>query len=234
MSEAVRIALVGATGLVGRSVLQAAVGQDHVKLVGIARREMILPSGGRLELVVADPGQWGEVLERQRPTALICALGTTWKRAGKDETAFRAVDQELVLDTARAAVAAGVEHMVAVSSVGADPMSRNFYLRVKGETERELIKVGFKRVDIFRPGLLRGSRTQDLRAAEGLGRVVAPFIDPLLGGKWRAYRSIPARIVAEGALELAGRRAAGKFFHDNDSIRRAARDWEKRIAVAED
>lgn len=233
MSEPIRIALVGATGLVGRLALQAAVGQDHIKLVGIARREMTLPSGGGLELVVADSGQWGEVLERQCPAALICALGTTWKRAGKDEAAFRAVDQELVLDTARAAVAAGVEHIVAISSVGADPMSRSFYLRVKGETERELIKVGFKRVDIFRPGLLRGLRTHDLRAAEGLGRIAAPFIDPFLGGKWRAYRSIPARIVAEGALELAGRKAAGRFFHDNDSIRRAARDWEKRVAVAE-
>ncbi len=232
MSEPIRIALVGATGLVGRSVINAVIGHDHVRLVGIARREMTLPPGARLELVVAEPGQWGEVLARQRPAALICALGTTWKRAGKDEAAFRAVDQELVLNTARAAVAAGVEHMVAISSAGADALSRNFYLRVKGETERELIKAGFKRIDILRPGLLRGPRIGDRRGGEGLAKIAAPLIDPLLGGKWRAYRSIPAKLVAEGALELACRKAAGRFFHDNDGIRRAARDWEKHVAMA--
>lgn len=227
-----RIALVGATGLIGRSVIAAVMGQQGIQLVGIARREMPLPPGARMELVVAEPGQWGEVLRRQRPAGLICALGTTWKRAGKNEAAFRAVDQQLVLETARAAVAAGVENMVAISSVGADPLSRNFYLRVKGETERDLLKVGFKRIDILRPGLLRGSRPEELRAGEGLARLAAPLIDPFLGGKWRAYRSIPARIVAEGALELVARKAAGRFFHDNDSIRRAARDWEKRAALA--
>jgi uncharacterized protein YbjT (DUF2867 family) len=232
MSDQFRIALVGATGLVGRSVIEAAIGHDDVRLVGIARREIPLPAGARMELVVAEPGQWGEVLQRQRPSALICALGTTWKRAGKDEVAFRAVDQELVLQTARAAVAAGVEHMVAISSVGADPMARNFYLRVKGETERELVKAGFKRIDIFHPGLLRGSRRDDMRTGEGLAKIAAPLIDPFLRGKYRAYRSISARIVAEGALELASRKAAGRFFHDNDSIHRAARDWEKRATMA--
>ena len=233
MSDLGRIALVGATGLVGRSVINAVIGHGDFRLVGIARREMPLPAGARMELVVADPSQWGEVLHRQRPNVLICALGTTWKRAGKDEEAFRAVDQELVLETARAAVAAGIPHMVAISSVGADRMSRNFYLRVKGETEAGLIKVGFKRIDILRPGLLRGSRSHDMRAGEGLAKIAAPLIDPLLRGKWRPYRSIQAMAVAEGALELATRKAAGRFFHDNDSIRRAARDWEKRALVTE-
>jgi uncharacterized protein YbjT (DUF2867 family) len=74
-----------------------------------------------MELFVADPEHWGEVFEALRPQALICALGTTWKQAGEDEAAFRAVDEGLVLDTARAAHQHGVARMVAVSSVGADP-----------------------------------------------------------------------------------------------------------------
>ena len=86
---------------------------------------------------------------------LACALGTTWKKAGKSETDFRAVDQHLVLACARAAKDAGMRQMIAVSSVGADAMAKNFYLKVKGETEQGLGRIGLQRLDILRPGLLR-------------------------------------------------------------------------------
>lgn len=227
MSEPLRLALVGASGLIGRAVIEACIGRSDVRLVAIARREMKLPKGARMELFVAEPEKWGEVFEALRPTALISALGTTWKKSGASEEAFRAVDQHLVMSTARAAHAAGVQRMVAVSSVGANPLAKNFYLRVKGEVEAELSKVGFKRLDLLRPGLLRGPRDGDHRLGERLGVIASPLIDPLLGGKWRQYRSIHASEVAEGAIGLAMRKAGGRFTHDNDGIRRAAREWEK-------
>ncbi len=227
MSEPLRLALVGASGLVGRAVIEACLDRRDVRLVAIARREMKLPKGARMELFVAEPDKWGEVFEALRPTVLISALGTTWKKSGSSEEAFRAVDQRLVIATARAAQVAGVQRMVAVSSVGADPLSRNLYLRVKGEVESELSKVGFKRLDLLRPGLLKGPREADYRLGERLGVLASPLVDPLLNGKWRRYRSIYAREVAEGAIGLAMRKAGGRFIHENDAIRRAAREWEK-------
>lgn len=227
MSEPLRLALVGASGLIGRAVIEACIGRPDVRLVAVARRELKLPRGARMEVFVAEPDKWGEVFEALRPTALISALGTTWKKSGASEEAFRAVDQHLALATARAAKAAGVQRLVAVSSVGADPRSKNFYLRVKGEVEAELSKAGFKRLDLLRPGLLKGPREGDYRPGERLGILASPLIDPLLGGKWRQYRSIHAREVAEGAIGLAMRKAGGRFTHDNDAIRRAAREWDK-------
>ena len=84
-------------------------------------------------------------------------------------------------------------------------------MRVKGETEESLSKIGFKRLDLLQPGLLRGPREDDPRMAEGIGQIVAPFIDPFLGGKLRDYRSIDARIVAQAALGFSSRKAAGRF-----------------------
>ena len=81
MSEPLRIALVGATGLVGRRVIEACIGRSDVRLVGISRREVKLPQGARMELFVAEPDKWGEVFEALRPTVLISALGTTMKKA---------------------------------------------------------------------------------------------------------------------------------------------------------
>ena len=154
MSDTIRIALIGATGLIGTTVIGQCIGREDVRLMGIARREMKLPRGIRMELFVAEPAKWGEVIEAIRPTALICALGTTWKKAGEEEAAFRAVDHDLVLETAQAARKLNVERFVHVSSAGADPMSGKFYLKVKGEVERELTKMRFGRLDILRPGLL--------------------------------------------------------------------------------
>lgn len=226
-----RIALVGATGLVGRRVIESASLVDTVRVLGIARREAALPPGARMEMFVAPPEQWGEVLDAVRPAALICALGTTWKKAGRDEAAFRAVDQELVLASAAAAHRAGVANMVVVSAAGADPYARNRYLKVKGETEAALGRIGFKRLDILHPGLLRGSRQDDPRLAERAAIIAAPLVDPLLRGSWERFRSIDARVVAEAALGLALRRGSGRAVHDNAAMRRAARDW-RRLADA--
>ena len=223
MSDTVHVGLVGATGLIGTAVMAQRVGREDLRLTGIARREARLPRGIRMELFVAEPAKWGEVIEAVRPRAIICALGTTWKKAGEDEAAFRAVDHDLVLDTARAAKDLGVERFVHVSSVGADPQAKTFYLRVKGETERDLIKLRFDRLDILRPGLLLGARENDRRTAERLGIAAAPIANLLLHGRYRQYRGIKADIVAQAALSLAKRAARGRFIHDNDAILRAAR-----------
>ncbi len=224
-----RIGLVGATGLIGTRVIQIASASDEARIVGIARRERRLPDGARMEMFVAESEKWVEVLEAVQPRSLICALGTTMNKVGGDEEAFKAVDQDLIVATAEAAVAAGVPNMVLVSSAGADPMSKNFYLRVKGETEKLVSKVGLKRLDILRPGLLRGVREDDFRLVEKMAMIASPVIDPLMPQKYAMYRSIDADIVAEAALGLGMRRAAGRFTHDNEGMKRAAREWRNAV-----
>lgn len=222
MSEPLRVALVGSTGLLGGEVMRLVVGREDVRLVAVARREAPLPPGARMEMFVADPAKWGEVFEAIRPTAVICALGTTWKKSGRDEAVFRAVDHDLVLATALAAKEQGVERFVAIGSAGADAMSKNRYLRTKGEVERELGKIRFKRLDMLRPGLLKGRRHDDVRVAERIGMALSPLADLAMQGKYRAFRSIRAETVAKAALALAMRKAGGRFVHDNDGILRAA------------
>lgn len=229
MSEPVRIALVGASGLIGSEVIKLCVGREDVRLSAIARSEIALPPGARMEVFVAESGKWGEVIEALRPKAIICALGTTWNKAGKDEAAFRAVDQDLVLAVAAAAKEHGVERFVTISSAGADPHTKTFYLKVKGETDRALAKIGIGRLDVLRPGLLLGKRNNDRRLGERLAILASPLINPLLGGKWRAYRAISAETVARAALYLATRPARGRFIHDNDAILRAARSLPQPV-----
>lgn len=226
MSEPKRILLVGATGLIGTEVMRQAITCPQLRLVALARREAPLPRGARMEMLVADPAHWDQAIATIQPDAVICALGTTFAAAGKDETAFRAVDQDLVLAVARAARAAGVERFVLVSSVGAAISGKTLYLRVKGEVEQALGKLGFRRLDFLQPGLLRGARGE-LRVLERLARLLAPATDLLLQGQWRRYRSIRAAVVARAALAAALEKPGGRFAHEHDGILRLAGKLEQ-------
>ena len=217
-----RVLLAGATGLVGSRVMELAIDHPWLRLIALTRREAPMPRGVRMEMLVADPSGWPEAVAAIAPDAVICALGTTWHKAGSEE-AFRAVDYDLVLSLATAAKEAKVENFVLVSSVGADAHGKAFYLRVKGEIEAAVTKLRLRRLDILRPGLLRGWRGGDRRPAERLGILASPLTDLLLHGDKRRFRSIDARIVAAAAAQCAREKPQGRWIHDNDSIRRYAR-----------
>ncbi|KLE35214.1 NAD-dependent epimerase/dehydratase family protein [Aurantiacibacter luteus] len=230
MSEDLRVLLVGATGLIGRTIIARSPALSGIILQGVARREIPFGEGVRMELVLAESDAWPSVIEQLAPDGVISALGTTRKKAGSD-TAFAAVDHDLVLEVAKAAKQAGVRNFVQISSVGADPYSKNTYLKVKGETEADLRKLRLRRLDILRPGLLRGKRLNDLRPAEKTGQMVAPLADMFLRGDKAKYRSIKATTVADAAIACATAKAGGQFVHEHEGIVRLAREFERALAA---
>ncbi len=228
MSKPTRIALVGATGLIGMSLIRLAVHRPDIRIIAISRREVPLPPGARMEVLVADTAGWADAIAAANADVLACALGTTWKKSGKDEAAFRAVDHDLVLACGQAARAAGLRQMIAVSSVGADPLSKNRYLRTKGEAEQGLGRLGIPRLDILRPGLLRGPR-EELRVGEKIGMLVSPLADLLMQGKYSKYRSVRADTMAEAIVGLTREKMAGRFVFEHDAILRAARKGQATL-----
>ena len=225
MSEQRRVLLAGATGHVGTRVMQQSIDQDWLHLIALTRREAPMPRGARMEMLVAETSGWPEAVATIAPEAVICALGTTMAQAGSEE-AFREVDFELVMTLAKAAREVGVANFVLVSSAGADPYAKTFYLRVKGEIEAAVTKLRLRRLDILRPGLLRGSRSNGGRPLETLGKIASPLADLMLHGDNRRFRSIDAKVVAAAALQCAREKAQGRWIHDNDAIRRAANKLE--------
>lgn len=222
MSRQRRICLVGATGLIGMTLIEQAVSRPGVRIIGVARREVALPPGARMEMLLADPAGWADAIAAANAKVLVCALGTTIRKEGGDEAAFRAVDHDLVLACARAAKQAGIEHMIVVSSVGSDPGSKSLYLRTKGELEGQLSRLRFRRLDILRPGLLRGPRSES-RPLERVAQVLAPAIDLFLHGQYRRYRSIRAETLGRAIFALAREKAGGHFIHEHDAILYAIR-----------
>jgi uncharacterized protein YbjT (DUF2867 family) len=214
--------IVGATGLIGRAVIDR-FGDEAVTV--LARRDVEDLPPHHIERI-APSESWPDIIAAEKPAVLICCLGTTIRQAGSQD-AFRAVDHDLVLAAARAAKLAGTPHMILVSSVGAAAKSSNFYLRTKGETEEALRALGFDRLDLIRPGLLRGDRPGPQRLGEGIATIAAPLTDALLHGSFRRYRSISGTTVAGAIAALArrgaaGQRGSGVHIHENDAIRALA------------
>ncbi len=222
------VLLAGATGLVGGFALQHLLDSAGWRLIAPTRRPIpgLKPPHQNPQLDTGAASTEGEVLEALRVPAkgevcaYLCALGTTIKSAGSP-AAFAAVDRELVLKLARVARALGARHAVVVSSVGADASAGNFYLRTKGQMEAELANLGFDRVDCLRPALLIGDRSER-RVGEEIAQAVNPWINPLLLGPLRRYRSMEAKTVAAAAVGALDERANGIFVHEHTSLMRLA------------
>ncbi|HEY5721384.1 MAG TPA: NAD-dependent epimerase/dehydratase family protein [Allosphingosinicella sp.] len=211
-----KILLIGATGLVGGQ----AVG--HLEAAGYDVRTLVRRSSGRTaKETIAPPERWPGLVGGTGADVAICAIGTTMRAAGS-QSAFRAVDYEIAVAFAGAARAAGIRHMIAVSSVGADAGSRNFYLRTKGEMEQALIGFGFDRLDILRPGLLRGERGAERRPGERLGIALSPVVNLLLRGRLDRYAAIDSDKVAQAIGRLAELVEKGTHIHHNRDVRRIA------------
>lgn len=191
------VMLVGATGLVGQQVLRLSLQSDRIDRVVAPTRRPLAPHPKLLNPVVdfehlPEDAPWWAV------DAVVCTLGTTIRVAGS-QAAFRWVDHDLPLQVARLALAHGAQAYALNSALGADPDSRVFYSRTKGELERDLQALGYASLTLVRPGLIGGERTES-RPAERLGVWVSERLRPLLPPR---YRVVPAERIAHHLLAAA-------------------------------
>jgi len=199
-----KLLLVGSTGLVGRHVLDLALADARINAV-IAPVRRTLPDHPKLLAPTVDFEHLPEDADWWRADAVICALGTTMRVAGSKEQ-FRRVDHDYPLNVARLARQYGTPTFVLNSAVGADPSSRFFYNRVKGELEQDLAKLGFHSLTFVRPGLIGGKRDEP-RPAEQVASLVLGVLHPILP---RSLRINPAKTIAKAMLDAAAAARPGR------------------------
>lgn len=234
-----RTALVfGASGLTG-SHLSKLLEEDgrYGKIKLFVRKPLPFLTGEKTEILPADFSSPEKIAlcfqsspapeQNQNITApaneniidLFCCLGTTLSKAGSRE-AFRYVDYHLPLKLAETGQAAGVSSFVAVSSVGADEKSFSFYLKTKGEMERDIAKIPFIKTGFLRPSFLLGERNE-YRFGEIVGTKIVRLFNPVMVGNLKKYRGINARDVAKAMIEIANGNYREKIF-ESDRIQEIA------------
>lgn len=183
--------LIGATGLVGKHILLKLLKLDEFKEVQIFVRRPTGITHPKLRETVVDfeDDSWKKNINGE---VLFSALGTTIKKAGSKAAQYR-VDYDYQFKTAQEAARNGIRTFILVSSVGANPKSLFFYLRMKGELEEKISKLPFTSITILRPGPLLGKRDEE-RTSEKLS----------LGLLTR----IPSQILPDSWIPIEGSRVA--------------------------
>lgn len=197
------LAIAGGSGLVGSKALELLLGNEEVgRVVALGRRLLPFKHEKLVSRVVdlRDIEAMVSALPEELDAA-ISALGTTRKKAGSKQ-AFRAVDLEAVVAFAKASQQKGARRFLLVSSIGADPRSRSFYLRTKGETEQALMQLGFEQLTILRPSLIddQGARAE-FRLGERLALPLARAAFIILG-RTRRHAPIGAAAIGQALARL--------------------------------
>lgn len=212
--------LLGATGLVGRHLLDRLLADDTYARVTTLGRRRLERSHPRLGHHVVDFDRLGEHAALFAVDDVFCCLGTTMKQAGTRE-AFRRVDHDYPLRAAELAAENGARQYLLVSSTGADASSLFFYNRVKGEVEAAIQRLDFEGVYLLRPSLLTGDRAEQ-RAGEKMAERVLDTLSFALRGPLGFLRPTAAEDVAEALLRLARQQPGGVQVYEPDDIRRIA------------
>lgn len=203
--------LAGASGFVGNLALDVLLESSDISRVFAVTRRPLGREHPRLANRIVQFDQIEAQLKGLTCHFALCCLGTTIRQAGSEQ-AFRKVDVDSVLAFARAAKAAQAQRFVVISSAGADPGSKNFYLRTKGEMEQAVMGVGFPSLDILQPSILLGWRGE-VRPLELAASALMPLVNPFLTGKREPFRGIPARTVAAAMVGVtrSGRRGVQRY-----------------------
>ncbi|MDO8298887.1 NAD(P)H-binding protein [Lacisediminimonas sp.] len=211
----VNLLILGGTGLVGQQLIHQALDDASIARV-IAPTRRPLAEHAKLTNPIVDFDALPSDAAWWAADAVICALGTTMRQAGS-RAAFNKVDHDYVLAAARQARYAGTPVFVLNSSAGANPSSRSYYLRVKGNIERDLALLNFASLTLVRPSLLIGGPRPERRIAEEIGIRLMSVLAPLIPAR---YRGVSTADVAACILAAARQAGIGVNIIESEAIRR--------------
>lgn len=189
-----KIALSGASGLIGSYLLDQLLNADTVDQIHILVRKKLDKEHPKLIQHIADYENLGQLQIDEKIDVAFCALGTTLRKAGSKDVQTR-IDRDYVIAFANWSKSNGAERIGIVSSLGATANTSNFYLRVKGEMEQAVINLQLYYTVFVRPSLLLGPRTER-RFGEMIGKAIMTALNPLFFGKAKRYRAVHAQDVA--------------------------------------
>lgn len=210
--------IAGASGLIGSHLLRQLLDGDAYAQVLVLTRRQLPMQHAKLTQLVLDFDKMDEHADKITGDAVFCCLGTTVAQT-PDKALYRKIDHNYPIRLAQLALKNGVQQFHWVSSVGADANSSNAYLKLKGETEDDLKKVGTPSLHIYRPSMLTG-RKEKQRFSESVINAIMKLADPLLMGNLTKYHSIPGSVVAKAMIGQSIDNETGTFIYQYNELKK--------------
>jgi uncharacterized protein YbjT (DUF2867 family) len=219
MSEKIATIL-GATGLTGNHLAELLSQDDTYDTIRLLVRRPIPKPFPKTEIKLIDFSDYESFrIGIEGSEAVFCAVGTTQKKVKGNKEAYRKVDYDIPMQAARICKDADCKKFIIVSSVGADAESRNFYLQLKGEVERDLKKSGIQSIHIMQPGMLLGKRNEKRLLEAGTKPIMKAF-SVLLKGGLSKYKPIHSKEVAMAMLACSKDDRPGYFVHQYNEMKK--------------
>jgi len=195
--------VLGATGLIGSNLVKLLLTDDAYEKVIVLVRNAYPLLHPKLVVRIVDFNNHQEYQQSiGTGDCIFCCIGTTMKKVKNDKVVYRKIDYDIAVNAAKFGLTSGYSQFLLVSSVGANPASKNFYLQLKGEVEHTILALPFKSIHIFQPSMLLGKRSE-FRAAELIGKGIMQVISFLFLGSLKKYRAIQAASVAKAMLAVS-------------------------------
>lgn len=196
-----RVALVfGANGLTGSYLVKELMDNSSFSSVLVFTRKPQDYNHLKVSEHTIDFNRIDDYAHLLKGDDLFICLGTTIRKAGSVKK-VEEIDRDYPVKIAQIACANGVTRVAVVSSMGANPSSRNYYMRIKGEMEEGIRKIPFEQIVIARPSMILGKR-KEWRFGESAGRIFMKIFEFLLVGPARKYRGIHAKTIAIAMVRL--------------------------------
>lgn len=215
-----KVIIAGASGLIGSLLLEQLLHHPDFSEVVVLVRNLLSIQHKKLKQLIVDFDRLDDYEAEINGHAIFCCLGTT-KSKTPNLKEYRKIDHGYPLALAKIGAKNSMQQFHLVSSLGADKNSSFFYTKLKGETEEAIKKVKFDSIHIYQPSLLIGNR-QEKRTAEPIITSLAKWIDPLLIGSLKKYRSINAETVAKAMVNQSLKNSSGIFTYPSDQIKKLA------------
>lgn len=177
--------LLGATGLIGGHILYDLIqDEDYTSVTLIVRRPFDSPHP-KINVKVIDFKDQNAFKSAIEPESIMfCAVGTTRKKVKGDMQKYRQVDYDIPVIAAKLGLERECSTFSLVSAIGANSNSSNFYTKLKGEVEDEVLSLGYPKLHIFRPSILLGNRSEK-RLGEKIAQILMPIFSFLLPNKYK-------------------------------------------------
>ncbi len=216
-TETVKSAIVfGATGLVGKELIKALLeNMDFENVTAVARKQLVLTDPRLKQIKLSDFSKLMDLGDRLKAGIFFCCVGTTIKTAGSKEE-FARVDLEIPKNIARLAESLSIPSLVAISSIGANAGSTNFYLKTKGDMEKAVREIYHGNLKFVRPSLLMGNRNE-FRFGEKVSTAFMKGFGWLFAGPFKKYKGIYASDVARAMIKISDL-PSDKMIYESDEL----------------
>ena len=213
----IKITLFGPTGLIGNEILKLLENDSDFEKINVVSRRPVELKSRKSSLNIIDFKDFNSYLDViDGSDVVLAAIGTTQSKVGFNKKKYREIDFDIISNAVKACKEKNVKHFSFVSSAGADINNKSFYLKLKGEIEKEVESKQLSSSTVYRPSLLLGNRKEN-RFGEKVAQILIPLISFFFPDN---YKPIKASDVAKAMVTESKKIETGfKIYHYRDILK---------------